>query len=119
MWPLLAPGSLVRLRPLRTGEPVPGQIICFVLRRTLVIHRLVRLLPGGFVARGDAAACFDPPLPRHRLVGVFDRPLTVLPAWKRFLLATPRLSLFLALATWPLAGLIHRLDILLHRICRR
>lgn len=119
MWPVLPPGSVVRLRQLNPGEPLSGQVVCFTLFDRLVLHRVVWLLPGGFVARGDASAVFDPPCHIQTIQGVVDQ--VFIPDWypNKWFVAHPGAGLVYNLLTWPLVVMVHSLDTLWHWLSGR
>jgi len=74
MRPLLAPGDLVRVRPVAAAELRAGDVVVADLGGRLMCHRLVYLAGDRAVLRGDDAPEADPPLPVAAIVGRVDVP---------------------------------------------
>lgn len=65
MAPAFRAGEHVSIRPLKDGEPRPGQILAY-FHGGLITHRYT----GGGVCRGDNAPAQDPPVGREDMVGI-------------------------------------------------
>lgn len=61
MMPTLPAGCTLRVRPWAAGEsPKRGDIVVFVQRERLVVHRLVRLAGSRWLTQGDGVSHPDP-----------------------------------------------------------
>lgn len=77
MWPLIGDGDLVVVRPLTHALAV-GDVLLVVHRARLVLHRVVRLTPGGVVTKGDAVAHVDGLIAHVDVLGALQRQSPVL-----------------------------------------
>jgi signal peptidase I len=81
MRPAIEDGDLLTVEPLNSIDMCPGDIVLFrSARDTALIHRVVRVEQRSrgqdLVARGDASAVLDVPVPAHHVMGrvtVIDR----------------------------------------------
>jgi hypothetical protein len=69
MRPWIWPGGQLRVRRCQVDELCVGDIAVWFDGRRVLSHRVVRLVPGGFVTRGDLCLERDPASQRHQLVG--------------------------------------------------
>jgi RimJ/RimL family protein N-acetyltransferase len=69
MAPLLRDGDRLRVEPLSGRTPAPGEVVVARRGERLVAHRLVEVIGGEVVTRGDACRESDPPLPAGELLG--------------------------------------------------
>ena len=85
MWPVLSPGDVVEVEPLRgTGVPRPGDIVAIREEAGVVVHRLIHAAAGRAVTWGDNATAGDPPRRPGDILGIVRprAPRKVLP-WLR------------------------------------
>jgi len=69
MSPLIRPGDRLRLSALDPAGARPGTMVAYRRGDTLVVHRLLRRTPAGFVTKGDALTDIDPPVAAGEIVG--------------------------------------------------
>lgn len=72
MWPLIPPGSTVRLRTMETGHLRPGTVVAVRRGERTVCHSVVCIDEerGDVVTRGLSRPAADPPCPTTHIVGV-------------------------------------------------
>ncbi|MEO3742848.1 S26 family signal peptidase [Plantactinospora sp. B5E13] len=82
MLPALRSG-VVLVEPVHWGELRPGDVVAYEHERNIVVRRLVAQLGDRLLTAGDNLPLYDPPVPRHALVGrvsgVPDEPPSGLP----------------------------------------
>jgi hypothetical protein len=74
MWPVLPPGSRIRVALEPRNRPEVGEIVAFVARGQVVVHRVVHrgsagAARGHVVTLGDATLVPDPPVPDTAVLG--------------------------------------------------
>lgn len=77
MWPLIVPGDRVRLLPVRSGSPRPGEIVACEIGPAVLLHRLISIRahkdPGQarwIRCRGDTRLRADPWCKEPAIMGV-------------------------------------------------
>lgn len=74
MGSILPDGSQVRIRLGSKGNSLPGQVVTYVTKDRLVVHRVVQEVDSHerhyVITRGDASLCCDAPVPSECVVGV-------------------------------------------------
>ncbi|HEX2827011.1 MAG TPA: S24/S26 family peptidase [Burkholderiales bacterium] len=70
----LPPGSRIRIEPKRHGVYEPGEIIAYLLRGEVIVHRVIHrgrfgAAAGYLLARGDATVVADPPVVLANVLG--------------------------------------------------
>jgi signal peptidase I len=75
MAPFIKDGDVVTLSPLRERRLRPGDPVAFCSNETgmLIVHRIVRKRPEGFLVRGDNAAHPDGTVPAADILGWVTR----------------------------------------------
>ncbi len=68
MAPLIRPGDELRLASLDGKRIFRGMLVAYPREARLVIHRVIAWGEAGVVAKGDASAFPDPPVPREHVV---------------------------------------------------
>ena len=69
MSPLIQPGDRLRLSALDPSAARSGTIVAFRRADMLIVHRLLKISPAGFVTRGDALSDNDAPVGAGEIVG--------------------------------------------------
>jgi hypothetical protein len=69
MLPAVWPGDVVTVRRCEFADLQPGQIALFHRDGKLTAHRIQNITDNQIVTRGDALACFDPPVRAIEIVG--------------------------------------------------
>jgi signal peptidase I len=75
MGPFVRSGDLVTVAPLTQGSPRVGEIVAFArgADQVLRVHRLIAVLPGGYLFKGDNAPGPDLPVQRSDILGKVSR----------------------------------------------
>jgi len=68
MWPWVLPGTDVRLVRVRGDELAPGDLMLYRRGDSLVLHRAIRRVAGGWLARADGAGHHLEEVPDERLL---------------------------------------------------
>jgi signal peptidase I len=74
MYPVIKPGSLILIEPLRQkGKPLPGEIVAIKREKGIVVHRVMKtIIKNGityYITRGDSNANKDNPVTIEKIVG--------------------------------------------------
>jgi hypothetical protein len=69
MLPAVRPDDVLLIRRCRFEEAEPGDIVLYLRRRRLFVHRVLSRSDGQLVAQGDGLAEPDPPISKAELLG--------------------------------------------------
>jgi hypothetical protein len=70
MWPAVPDGSILAVRPCRSRELAPGQMVTFRRQGTVVTHRVIEVgLDGQVLAWGDSVLARDAPIDPADVLG--------------------------------------------------
>jgi len=53
MYPLIKHGDTIKICFVKPGNVSTGDVVAFRRNGTIVVHRLIRQIPGGFIEKGD------------------------------------------------------------------
>jgi hypothetical protein len=71
---VLPDGSRIRVRPAAEDQFMVGQVLIYVAKDRMVVHRLVRSVKSGstdyLITRGDATVCCDLPILASSVLGI-------------------------------------------------
>ncbi|MFH0726895.1 MAG: S24/S26 family peptidase [Pseudomonadota bacterium] len=75
MFPFIKDGDIILISPYGDVPPRPGDMVAFIDAGTekLIVHRLIRVSPEGFTAKGDNCYHLDAPQPRNNILGYVSR----------------------------------------------
>jgi hypothetical protein len=83
MGDVLPDGSRIRVRLTDNDDFTVGQVLIYVAKDRMVVHRLLRSVKSGdnhyLITRGDAAVCCDLPVPASHVLGIVQEFFTTGP----------------------------------------
>lgn len=72
MMPFLSPGVTARIVPVSADLIKKGDVLFFYSHGQLVLHRVLKSLPNGWLCRGDSLLRCDPPVGIPNALGLLD-----------------------------------------------
>jgi hypothetical protein len=115
MLPAVWPGDVVTVRRCEFADLQPSQIALFHRDGKLTAHRIQKISNNEIITRGDALACFDPPVRASEIVGRVE---SIYRNGRKF---SPEQRLWQRVAAWTLrnSDLSMRTTLFLGRRLRR